>query len=357
MRSLLQKIATGPELSKDISADEARAGMQLILRQEVDPVQAALFLIALRMKRETDAEVLGVHSALLDAAQHVEVPIDELVEIADPFNGYNRGLPVSPFLPALLAACGVAACGHGVKTAGPKHGITHHKVLRAVGVDVETSMVDAAKRIADPGIGWAYVDQSVSNQSLHQLLQLRDLMVKRTCLTTIEVALKPFRARNRTHLVTGYVHKAYPPVYASLARHADYQSAMIVRGVEGGVVPSLQQPSKIVRCQQGQADQDWRVEPGMVGVRGAAHRAVPLPDVLLIPSENTETLDVDKAALAAAEVGLAALRGEPGPAFDSLIYSGALILTHLRQGSIDECAGRVRQVLRSGAAAARLNAG
>ncbi len=54
MRSIIQRIATGPELSKDISQEEARFGMQAILDGKVDPVQAGIFLIALRMKRETD---------------------------------------------------------------------------------------------------------------------------------------------------------------------------------------------------------------------------------------------------------------------------------------------------------------
>jgi anthranilate phosphoribosyltransferase len=67
MRSIIQRIATGPELSKDISVEEARLGMQAILDGEVDPVQAGIFLIALRMKRETDDEQRGVLDAVRDA--------------------------------------------------------------------------------------------------------------------------------------------------------------------------------------------------------------------------------------------------------------------------------------------------
>ena len=36
MRSILQRIATGPELSKDISMNEARLGMNAILDSAVD---------------------------------------------------------------------------------------------------------------------------------------------------------------------------------------------------------------------------------------------------------------------------------------------------------------------------------
>ncbi len=53
MDAILQGIATGPELNKNISQSEARCAMELILERQVDPVQAGIFLIALRMKRET----------------------------------------------------------------------------------------------------------------------------------------------------------------------------------------------------------------------------------------------------------------------------------------------------------------
>jgi len=63
MRSIIQRIATGPDMSKDISQQEARAGMRAVLDNAVDPVQAAVFLIALRMKRETDEENRGILDA------------------------------------------------------------------------------------------------------------------------------------------------------------------------------------------------------------------------------------------------------------------------------------------------------
>lgn len=52
MRHVLNRIATGPELSKDLSVDQAREAMGWILQGKVDPVQTAVFLIELRMKRD-----------------------------------------------------------------------------------------------------------------------------------------------------------------------------------------------------------------------------------------------------------------------------------------------------------------
>ncbi|MGH8661552.1 MAG: anthranilate phosphoribosyltransferase, partial [Burkholderiales bacterium] len=244
MRSILQRIATGPELSKDITREEARAGMQLVLEGRVDPVQAGIFLIALRMKRETDEENLGVLEAVRAAATRAAAAVDEVMDVADPYDGYARTLPAAPFLPAVLAACGLPAISHGVERMGPKYGITHRQVLRAAGAPVELPVADAAARVADPRIGWAYVDQRAFCPKLHDLARLRELIVKRPAITTVEVLAGPVRARRRTHLITGYVHKAYPRIYALLARAAGFDSALIVRGIEGGVIPSLRASGK-----------------------------------------------------------------------------------------------------------------
>ena len=66
MTSIIKRVATGPELSKSISYEESRAGMRLVLEGLVDPVQAAVFLIGLRMKRETDDENKGILQGIRD---------------------------------------------------------------------------------------------------------------------------------------------------------------------------------------------------------------------------------------------------------------------------------------------------
>ena len=187
MRSILKRIATGPELSKDISYEEARTGMRYVLDGRVDPVQAGIFLIALRMKRETDDENRGVLQAIRDATHAVTANVDDVLDLADPYDGFTRTLPVSPFLPAVLAACGVACVTHGVERMGPKFGVTHRQVLRAAGLPVDLSVEEAAARLADPRLGWAYVDQKVFCPKLHRLADFRTLIVKRPAITTAEV--------------------------------------------------------------------------------------------------------------------------------------------------------------------------
>ena len=357
MHSIIQRIATGPELSKDISQEEAKLGMQAILENAVDPVQAGIYFIALRMKRETMDEFKGVLDAILDATQRVTAEVDEVVDIADPYDGYNRCLPSAPFLAPLLAELGVPAVCHGLEAVGPKYGVTARHVMRAAGVNVDLSPAEAAARLADPAIGWTYADQSRFCPKLHDLIPLRTKIIKRQAVTTIETQAMPIKGRKRTHLVTGYVHKPYPPIYAMLARHAGFDSAIIIRGVEGGVIPSLRQPGKATRYEEHGEEYEIDFDPTSIGIEQTA-RAVPLPeDLPKIEREDDVAIavDIQATAKAAAAAGLAALKGEKGATYDSLVLAAGLILHHVgKAASLAAAADQVRAALDSGKAAARV---
>ena len=353
MRSYIQRVATGPEYSKDISFEEARDAMRHILNGTADPVQAGIFLIALRMKRETLDENGGSLQAIIDASDIVTADVDHVVDIADPYDGYTRGLPVSPFLPAVLAACGLRAVSHGAEAVGPKYGATHRKVLCAAAINVDLTPQQAVQQINHPDVGWSYVDQKHICPALHDLIPLRTQIVKRPVITTVEVLIGPVRGKIGTHLMTGYVHKPYPPVYEHLAKLSGFESSVFVRGIEGGVTPSLKQVSKYFEYRHGGAMTEVEIDPGQVDVHQDV-RAVPLPELEASKEKGDDTaakFDIDQLANKAALAGLSALEGKEGPARDSLVYSGAIMLTHMGvKKDLKDSAGIIRAAIDSGKA-------
>jgi len=361
LRSCIQKVATGPEYSKDLGFEEAHAAMSQILSDTADPVQIAIFFIALRMKRETDDENKGILQGIIDTANIATAEVDEVLDIADPYDGHVRGLPMAAFVAPVLAASGVPSVCHGLESVGPKYGVTIHKILKSVSKSVDLDVNSAAKQISNADCGWAYVDQAQFAPKLHDLLDLRARIIKRQVLTTVEVLVGPVRGRQKTHLLTGYVHKAYPPIYAELARFSGFDSAMIVRGVEGGVIPSLQQPGKLFFYHDKGEEQMLELSPKELGIEQSS-RAVPLPKDLPKAKNRTDEIayefDIDAAAARAAEMGLEALQGKAGPARDSLLYSAAICLRYLRRAdNLSAAADMARAVLDSGKALAHFQAG
>ncbi|NOX27728.1 MAG: anthranilate phosphoribosyltransferase [Gammaproteobacteria bacterium] len=356
MRKVIQRIATGPELSKDLSVEQAEEAMQLVLNQQADPVQAAIFLIALRMKRETDDENIGVLQAIRQSTRRCVVETDEVVDLFDPYNGYIRSAPMSPFIPAVLAACGLACFSHGVERAGPKYGVTHEEILIAAGVDVAMSPEGAALNLAKADMGWAYLSQTQFCPQLADLSALRHKMVKRSVLTTVEGLAGALVGRKQTHLVTGYVHKAYPPIYLGLAKAVGYDSAMALRGVEGGVVPTLRQPAKVHQLLAGQSTQ-FEMTPSDFGIQ-QEQRAVSLPSQF----DGVEGVDMSveqrqDLAHSVLEIGLQALSGEQGVARGALVYGAALILWHCQKATdYKDAADQVTKAIDSGTALSHFSA-
>ena len=343
LHSAIQKVATGPDYSKDLDFDDAYASMRYILSGEADPVQVAIFFIALRMKRESDEENRGILQALIDCDEQIEVNVEHLIDLSDPYDGYIRGIPASPFLPAVLAACGYPTLTHGVDMLGPKYGVTHHKILKAAGKNPLLSKSEV-KTALESDAGWSYVDQSIYNPVLHDLHPLRKRMIKRQVLTTVEVLSQPFRAKGATHIATGYVHKAYPPIYASLARQAKFDSMVLIRGVEGGVVPSLKQPGRYFSYQNMGEETMTETSPSDLGI-AQDFRNNPLPENLSDLENNRSDAKIDELASIAAEQGLAALKGEQGAARDSLVYSGSIILSAIANLSLQDAASKIKDAL------------
>ena len=360
MREYLQLVATGPELSRSLSADQAKDGLTMILNGDVDEVRAGIFLIALRMKRETDEENSGALDALNGMLIRTDTSTSEVLSIADPFNGYLRGLSVTPFLPAVFASCGMPAYVHGVQSVGPKYGITSHMVLAAAGKSVNRSVSEVADALDHPDIGWGYLDQEQYIPKLHNLVPLRDTMVKRTCISTLEVILKPISGACQTHLMTGFVHKAYPPVYCALARQVGFDSAVIVRGVEGGCIPSLSQVSRYFGYRGEEKMQLYKLAPKELGIQ-QDRRMVPIEDHHTGRMQHTGYQCGDSLKPVVEDNldrGLQALSNRPGPMRDSLIYGAAIGLKHTRIcSSLAEGAEKARRIIKRGAALERFNAG
>ena len=199
--------------------------MSAILNGDISDVRSAIFLIALRMKRETTDENLGVHDAMIESVESINVSLENLVNIADPYDGFTRNIPSSAFMLPVLAELGIPSISQGVETVGPKFGCTHHAIFKLHGLKVNASLDEIAERLENKKIGWGYIDQKVFSPKLNKLMDLRTEIIKRPVVTTIEVLANPLVSK-KNHFITGYVHKPYPPIYLNLARNAKFDTAV-----------------------------------------------------------------------------------------------------------------------------------
>jgi anthranilate phosphoribosyltransferase len=292
-------------------------------------------------------ENIGILEALLKFTDSQKINVDDLVDLGDPYSGYNRSIPISAFLPPLLAELGLPTLIHGLDSVSPKYGLTHRHINQALGMNVDLSVSESKARIEDSNIGWSYVDQNQYCKPLHDLVPLRNKVVKRTVLNTIETLIGPLRGKN-THSILGYVHKPYPPIYAALCEKVGFNSSLLIRGIEGGVVPSLRQKGLMISYHKGVEKARVDIDPKLLGINSEL-RAIGLP------KEFKNGIERDLLAEYTVNLGRSALSGESGMFYDGLVYSASLILWHIgKLKTLPSAAERVREVLNSGKALTRL---
>lgn len=341
IRSIIQRIAVGPNRGKDISQEEAFAATQALLTNKLDPVQAAIFLIGLRMKRESMDEYSGIFQALQEPIETQQSNLKHIVYLAEPYDGYARHLPMSPFIPAVIAACGFPCVIHGVETVGPKHGITAHQVYKEHGISAKAPIASAIKSLESKSCGWAYLDQSVVSPNLYRLKSFRDQIIKRTALTTLERLIRPINA-DKTSLVIGYVHKAYPEIYASIANQAGFNDTLLIKGLEGGITPALNKPLRSFF-----AAEHHLGEKEIKNNFSAQHTSGGVK-----VNEN----NLDNLAKQTLETGLKALDGSKGAAYDSILLTSKTILEKLvPENEKNVVSSRIINALNSGLAKEHFN--
>ncbi|MEK9721382.1 MAG: hypothetical protein VW257_10130, partial [Quisquiliibacterium sp.] len=141
-------------------------------------------------------------------------------------------------------------------------------------------------------------------------------------------------------------------------RNAGFDSALIIRGVEGGITPSLRQPGRYTAYHDQGQESEFEVDPAALGITQSI-RAVALPDGLAQTDaqgdEVVMALNIKATAQAAAQAGLSALSGTRGATYDSLALVAAIVLHHLGKArSLPEGADMARAALDSGKAVLRV---
>jgi len=170
-------------------------------------------------------------------------------------------------------------------------------------------------------------------------------MVKRTALTTLERVLTPIRAAKRTHLVLGYVHKAYPEIYTRAAQQMGFQSVLLLKGVEGGIAPSLNKPLRQYLLSEpfpDEVDQQKRV----VDIENFGFKSVSAPKLLSVENAVEDCL----------QAGIDTLQGKAGVARESLVLAaGHVLCAHDSSLTLVQAVEKVMNSLDNGSALAHFN--
>jgi anthranilate phosphoribosyltransferase len=138
---------------QDLSQEAAAWAMERLLSGEATPAQQAAFVVALRCKGETVAEIAGLADTMLDFATPIEVPgpaVDVVGSGGDRANTVN----ISTMAAIVAAAAGARVVKHGNRAASSACGAAD--VLEELGITLDLPPERQAEVVAEVGVGFLF---------------------------------------------------------------------------------------------------------------------------------------------------------------------------------------------------------
>jgi anthranilate phosphoribosyltransferase len=336
MRFYLRAIGQGPRNCRDLTVDEARDAMALILARQATDAQIGGFLLLQRFKGESPDELFGFTQAVRETA-HLISPIAEgLLDIGSPYDGRKKSIVVSPASAIVTAAAGVPVVMHGEKDLGPKHGVPIGDVLEALGVAVDEEPAAVQRSIEEAGVGYMHSARFVP--AVYALKQIREEVALRTNISTVE---KIYNLAGASYSVIGLAHLPYMEKMMTAATNMGFKRILILQGIEGNEDAPTSRPCRAFLWERGAGEggiHEFRIEPSQYDLQ---------------PASKEEMAGGDAAHNA--RIAERILHGDQGAYRDLVVLNaGVRIFLAERAATIEDGITAARQAIDSGAAANKL---
>ncbi|MGQ0617022.1 MAG: anthranilate phosphoribosyltransferase [Acidimicrobiia bacterium] len=248
---------------KDLSSEQAAAAMGEILSGNASPACIAGFIVALRMKGESVAEMTGLLDAMSAAAERVELPsIDGVIDVVGTGGDRAHTINVSTLSALVVAGAGVPVCKHGNRAASSNCGSAD--VLEALGVVIDLAPAGVARCVAEAGIGFCFAPR-FHPAMRHAGPTRRELGVA-TVFNFLGPLANPAGVRRQ---VVGVSDSRMAERMASVLRARGSERVMVVWGHDGLDELTTTTTSSVIELDHGELRR-YEVDPAAHGIPRAA---------------------------------------------------------------------------------------
>jgi anthranilate phosphoribosyltransferase len=255
--SYIKEIGRGKEGARALSEAQAHDLMSQVLDGGVSDLELGAFVLAMRIKGETVAELAGFLAATQERC--LRITTQQATVALPSYNGARKLPNLTPLLALLLAQKGVQVLVHG-----PLHDtgrVSTAEIFQALGLTL-------ASTAADVESAWArhepvFMTTAHLCPPLARLLEVRRVVGLRNSGHTVAKVLAPCLS---THLVRviNYTHPEYALMLNQFITHTR-GTAMLLRGTEGEPVADPRRAPKLEVFIQGQTRPDL-AQPAHEGV-------------------------------------------------------------------------------------------
>lgn len=317
---------------QDLSPQEAEAAMEIIMTGQATEAQIGGYLVALRMKGETIAEITG--SARAMRAQASQVPLnlngDPLMDTAGTGGDGSGTFNISTAAAFVAAGAGRRVAKHGNRAASSQCGSAD--VLAALGVSLDLTPEQVAACIEQVGIGFMFAPRF--HPAMKNAIGPRRELGQRTIFNLLGPLTNPACA---THQLIGVYDPRLTQPLAEVLGELGGRAAFVVHGHGGLDELTTAGPNRISELRSGRVS-TFELDAAKLGLRRVSHKD-------LVGGDATQNAALLRGVLSAQDLS---------PRRDIVLLNAAAVLA-TEHGDFPTALDAARESLDSGAALARLD--
>lgn len=222
MKEIIEKVAEG----KDLTEEEAKKAMGIMLSGEATQAQIGSLLTALRMKGETIDELTGFASVLKEKASTISPKDGNYVDFVGTGGDGTFTFNISTTGALVAAGAGVHIAKHGNRSISSKSGAGD--VLEALGVNIMAKPEVVEKCVDEAGIGFMFAPSF--NQTMRFVGQARKEMGIRTVFNMLGPLSNPSRAKK---MLVGVYSPEITEKMAIVMSRLGVRRAFVISGRDG----------------------------------------------------------------------------------------------------------------------------
>src|SRR3954454_4421739 len=236
-----------------LTADHASAVLDEIMEGRSSDVETGAFLIALRAKGETVAEIVGLARTMRRLAAHVEAGRDDLVDTAGTGGGPST-FNISTTAALVAAGAGCAVAKHGNRSSTSRSGSAD--LLEALGVRIELDPPGIARCIEEVGFGFMFAPRH--HAAMKHVVPVRKELAVRTIFNFLGPLTNPAGA---TRQLLGVSDRSFQETIAEALLSLGCDHAMVVSADDGLDEISIAERTRVVEVADGRTD-EWFIDAG-----------------------------------------------------------------------------------------------
>ena len=222
----IKEIGRGPKGSKPLNTEQAESLFGDMMDGRVPDLELGAIILSMRIKAESQDELLGFQRALDARTARVAVPAGPRLVVLPTYNGARRQANLMPLVALLLARAGVPVLIQGRHDFESR--VSPFALLDALGIQPAASITEAETQLAERRLACLPLD--VLAPGLEPILATRVRLGVRNSAHTLAKLLDP--APGHSVRVVSVTHPEYlERMHAHLV--AQGGTGMLLRGTEG----------------------------------------------------------------------------------------------------------------------------